>query len=308
VTGAARLVATSLLLTFVSYAAFAFPPSRSQAGQDDRQARAAQPSRAAQSDGSKIVGGEDADATLYPWIVAIGELNEETKKVAAYCAGTLVSPSWILTAAHCRVVKGDYVVVGRSDLSKIDVGKQVRIATVVPHPEYCPKNLDHDLALLQLADPQTAPWLKVTDEAESAIDTATRLSIAGWGQLGELDYQLPDKLQQALVKLYSQEACVGDYAGIGREVTGFMYCAQGKAVSGAGVSDACKGDSGGPIAAFDDPRHSATLVGIISKGEGCARRGFPGVYTKISKLLPWISQCQADPTAAVCRKRYQPAC
>jgi len=30
------------------------------------------------------------------------------------------------------------------------------------------------------------------------------------------------------------------------------------------------------------------LVGIVSTGLGCARPGFPGIYTKVSEFVPWI--------------------
>lgn len=50
----------------------------------------------------------------------------------------------------------------------------------------------------------------------------------------------------------------------------------------AGVTgkDSCQGDSGGPVVAGSGDNRSQ--VGIVSWGLGCARRGYPGVYTNVA--------------------------
>jgi trypsin len=47
-----------------------------------------------------------------------------------------------------------------------------------------------------------------------------------------------------------------------------------------------KGDSGGPLRRLSDGR----LVGLVSFGPGneCAYRDFPGVYTRVAAIRPWI--------------------
>jgi secreted trypsin-like serine protease len=68
-----------------------------------------------------------------------------------------------------------------------------------------------------------------------------------------------------------------------------------------GRKDSCDGDSGGPLVVngVDDllgVRDSttnktsiATIYGIVSFGpKRCGKEGVPGVYTRVTKYIPWI--------------------
>ncbi len=50
--------------------------------------------------------------------------------------------------------------------------------------------------------------------------------------------------------------------------------------------DTCNGDSGGPLMAFYNNRW--VLAGITSFGERCAEPDQPGVYTRVSSLVPFV--------------------
>jgi hypothetical protein len=58
--------------------------------------------------------------------------------------------------------------------------------------------------------------------------------------------------------------------------------------SGGENTDSCQGDSGGPILSTIGGQQ--VQVGVVSWGDGCARRGKPGVYSRVSGAYDWITE------------------
>ena len=64
-----------------------------------------------------------------------------------------------------------------------------------------------------------------------------------------------------------------------------------------GGSDACQGDSGGPLTKYQTVKEAsgkidkrAFIIGLVSRGEGCAFFNKPGIYTKVKHYIPWITK------------------
>ena len=108
--------------------------------------------------------------------------------------------------------------------------------------------------------------------------------VSGWG-LTSSGLQ-SDILQKGLVKTMTNKQCTSrPYKFRSYQITENMLCAQGNNI------DACKGDSGGPLAVQVQGQSGAYIqIGIVSWSFGCAKYHYPGVYTKLTALLPWLKE------------------
>ena len=105
--------------------------------------------------------------------------------------------------------------------------------------------------------------------------------VTGWGLNSSSWSSLPSNiLQEATVTTMTNSQCRSSSHRHDR-ITENMICAQ------AAGKDACKGDSGGPLAVLGQDG-SYSQIGVVSWGKGCARQGYPGVYTETSYFVDWV--------------------
>jgi hypothetical protein len=98
---------------------------------------------------SKIVGGEDAVEGSWGWAVA---LSYEMSDLS--CGGSILSSSWIITAAHCvhgLDVSQFLVYAGSNYLRHFNQTRTVQ--RIFVHPYYNPTYVFNDIALIQLSSP-----------------------------------------------------------------------------------------------------------------------------------------------------------
>ncbi|MBU2662881.1 serine protease [Actinoplanes bogorensis] len=230
-----------------------------------------QPAARAGLQAQPVVGGLVAPQGKFPWAV----------RLSMGCGGALTEPRIVLTAGHCveGTGKNDHIEVtaGVSDL-KSSSAQTARSERVIRAEGFIDETRGDDWALIRLDRPLRLPTLPL---AEDAVGTG-RYVVMGWGQTREDSIQQEQQLHYATVPTVPDAKCAAAYQKAGvKLVPDEMMCAGSPGV------DTCQGDSGGPM--IGHGRHGEWVqVGIVSWGLGCARDGYPGVYTQLSTFRPAI--------------------
>ncbi|XP_037063436.1 transmembrane protease serine 13 isoform X3 [Peromyscus leucopus] len=230
----------------------------------------------------KIVGGAQTSETKWPWQVSLHFGSTHI------CGGTLIDAQWVLTAAHCffvtreKVLEGWKVYAGTSNLHQLP--EAASISQIIINGNYTDEQDDYDIALMRLSKPLTLSahihpaCLPMHGQTFGLNETCW---ITGFGKTKETDEKTSAFLREVQVNLIDFKKC-NDYSVYDSYLTPRMMCAGDL----RGGRDSCQGDSGGPLVCEQNNRWY--LAGVTSWGTGCGQRNKPGVYTKVTEVLPWI--------------------
>ncbi|XP_012942852.1 trypsin-1 [Aplysia californica] len=246
-----------------------------------------------QANNFRIVGGTKSASCEYPWMVVVYD-----QKNGFLCGGSIIDESTILTAGHCvsnpnsqrkevPSAPSDMVIYSGSSKVTFDSPPPPGLHTnsaskITVHEKYnINGDLENDIAIIKLSKPLTFDRCQrpvcLVDGSKTPQE-ASGCKTMGWGVTSNgRDAKSPDDMFWTTVNIATDLTCRDEYGG-----DSTTFCA------GGNNKDSCKGDSGGPLVCKEaDGRYYQ--YGIVSAGPENQCGIVPGLYTRVSAFLSWIS-------------------
>jgi secreted trypsin-like serine protease len=259
---------------------------------------------------ARIIGGTFVNVDEYPWFARATIYNDSNQWGG--CGGSLVSPSFVLTAAHCIYDdfknSGGYDVgsrcYGSADKKNNNCGQSGnqyrKAAWIWVDPKYSEATVDYDYALVRLASPITNIEPVLMNTNSNVPSGGGDVIGIGFGATKKNGREYSLKLLHVTLDALTRTNCKKKY----NSLTPRMICASRKG------KDTCSGDSGGPL--ITDTK-TPKLIGLTSwGGMPCSNQNEPGVYSSISARYDTLIRIICDntpskhPTASFCDGGGQP--
>lgn len=235
---------------------------------------------------TQIADGNDAQIEFHPYQVGI-ELSGKF-----YCGGTILSNKYIISAGHCTLLPDvteplTKLRVRAGTATRESGGQLVSVSNYQAHPEFKMglADADSDVSVFELAQPlefsdTVAPIDSLAFADAGFPREGIPCEVTGWGSKTP-NGPFSTTLQVVELPVADREECVRKYdeLGTGQEVGERMFCAGDFEEE----SPICQGDSGGALVS------GGQMLGIVSWGKGCRAKGYPAVFTSISKVRDFIA-------------------
>ncbi|EDV52585.1 seminase [Drosophila erecta] len=224
---------------------------------------------------TRVVGGQVTTNTkLGGYLTALFYENEFV------CGGTLLKDNIVLTAAHCflgRMQASEWIVAGgMSTLNQKGIRRHVK--DFILSEQFREDDMNMDVAVILLKTPLTGKNIGKLSLCSVGLKPGVELVVSGWGMTNARGRGPQSLLRTVTVPIIHRKNCRAAYQPMAK-ITDSMICA-----AVLGNKDACTFDSGGPMV------FKKQVCGIVSFGIGCASKRYPGVYTDVLYVKPFIEK------------------
>lgn len=228
-------------------------------------------------------------AAAAPWAVAVSDGPQLNRDFL--CAGALVAKDWVLTAAHCtynlarRWPNDHSAYVFENAGALFSPGSRFPVREIVPHPDYDPRTLQNDLALVRIVTSGKATNAPIPlDGMPISQQVGEIASIFGWGVSTEQSRQAhAERLHVIQAAVLDDQVCFS--------ASNFPELSQRHVFCGRPLSDyhdVCFRFGGSPIV-FYDRNANLYLGGLVSWPAACGDGSREvNVYLDVQSYVPWI--------------------
>jgi len=233
-----------------------------------------------------IVHGRDAQPAQFPWHVSILRPDNHEENRVHVAGGSILSPEWILTAAHVAEPLHHYTL--RFGSLNLWTNGEVQVSNEsIIHEGYNRTTLANNIALIRIPTPlQLGPGsalqavrLPCAGDWDTLVGRRARTAGHGLTQDGEISEQL----QFVDLQLIDNRSCRGTF---GSRVTEHIICGIGWENRN---QNTCGGDSGGALSVRANGHWVQAGLTAFGALKACDR-GFPSAFTRLSSYGDWIEQ------------------
>lgn len=223
-----------------------------------------------------MINGKISTIQEFPYVVALEIWYQHN------CGGAIISPYYVITAAHCLKYSNDpfnyQVRAGSSFRQQGGTVHQVRKINFHPQYQY-PKN---DVALLRLMnvikfDGKTISSISMFKFGEESQPGSTA-SVAGWGWVKE-GGPTSNQLMSIKLSIVDKKACNDSY------INGSSFIPKGAICASGSHQSVCDGDSGSPLVVNGK---LAGITAFMHNKNGCRSWPQPIGFTEVASVRKWI--------------------